>query len=83
MIVKGYTGIHVILITIFGSLLGAFLGFTIAMRTSKRFNVAVRKSIFKSVKNNKMFVGGKSLFGSEGMPMLDDDGDEYESVDNK
>lgn len=83
MIVKGYTGIHVILITIFGSLLGAFLGFTIAMKTSKRFNVAVRKSIFKSVKNNKMFVGRKSLFGAEGMPMLDDDGDEYESVDNK
>ena len=54
------------------------------MKTSKRFNIAVRKSIvFKSVKNNKVFVGGQSLFGSAGMPMLDDDGHEYESVATK
>lgn len=83
IIVKGYSGAHVILIAILGSLCGAFLGFTIAMKTSKRFNVANRKSIFRSVKNNKMFVGRKSLFGSDAMPMLDDEGHEYDSVGHK
>jgi len=80
IVVKGFSTTKVVYIAVFGSLLGGFIGFTIAMKTSKRFNVAVRKSIVgKSFRNNKMFLGENSFFGAKGMPVLDDDGD-YDEI---
>lgn len=59
-----------------GVLFGVFLGFMIAMRHSRTFNVAVRKSIMpRSVQNSQVFTSRNSLLGSEAMPMLFTDED--------
>lgn len=72
IIVRGYSMTSVVWTTILGVLLGGFIGFVVAMKTSRRFNVAVRKSIFKRNKNSRMFHGSGSFFGSEEMPYIDE-----------
>merc|ERR1712157_223867 len=80
-IVRGHTTFSVVSYVLIGVLVGGMIGFVVAMKTSRRFNVAVRKSFFGSMKNSQMFVGKNSFFGSENMPILDDDG-EYEKINN-
>mmetsp|Transcript_20637 Transcript_20637/g.30691 ORF Transcript_20637/g.30691 Transcript_20637/m.30691 type:complete len:759 (-) Transcript_20637:123-2399(-) len=58
-----------------GVLLGGFLGFFIAMRSSVSFNVRVRKRMPRSLQNSQVFTSRNSLLGSESMPMLLDESD--------
>eukprot|EP00814_Leptocylindrus_danicus_P022392 CAMPEP_0116041568 /NCGR_PEP_ID=MMETSP0321-20121206/25137_1 /TAXON_ID=163516 /ORGANISM="Leptocylindrus danicus var. danicus, Strain B650" /LENGTH=112 /DNA_ID=CAMNT_0003521809 /DNA_START=128 /DNA_END=466 /DNA_ORIENTATION=+ len=54
-----------------GLLVGCLIGFIIAMKSSRSFNVAVRRSVMpSSMKNSEVFTSNNSLVGSEKMPMI-------------
>ena len=75
-IIGGVSTFNALVMVIIGSLAGGFIGFSIAMKTSKRFNLAVRRSFLpKSLQNSKVFTSRGSLFGGEDMPILVNDDD--------
>eukprot|EP00586_Coscinodiscus_wailesii_P004058 CAMPEP_0172488684 /NCGR_PEP_ID=MMETSP1066-20121228/18332_1 /TAXON_ID=671091 /ORGANISM="Coscinodiscus wailesii, Strain CCMP2513" /LENGTH=673 /DNA_ID=CAMNT_0013256063 /DNA_START=132 /DNA_END=2153 /DNA_ORIENTATION=+ len=59
----------IILITL-GIALGAGLGFVTAMKSSVKFNRAVRKSVFFNNANSSIFVGNRAFLGNENMPLI-------------
>lgn len=62
------------LMVLAGIIFGGFLGFVIAMKNSRKFNLAVRKSFVpRSLKNSAVFTSRGSLFGAEHMPILMDE----------
>jgi len=68
-----------VLIGVVAMLAGGLIGFSIAMKKSKRFNLAVRRSLMPNKwKNSNVFTSRNSLFGAEDMPMLVDDKDSNE-----